>query len=233
MGQTVFSKRKAVLLLLFLFGSAVVWLTGPLDYLSFANLKENRDLLRSYVDAHYVLSVAAFIAMVVSTAFFVPGAIVFTLTGGFLFGVLRGTLYVLTGAVLGATLAFLSSRFIAGNWIQHRYEKHLGAFNREISIHGHNYLIFFRIVPVMPFFLVNYLAGITKVSLGRFVWTTAVGMLPGSVIYCFAGRELGNIESPDDIMSPGLMLALSLLALLALLPVCARILKWFEKTRLI
>ena len=181
MRKTVFSIGKTALFLLILFGAAAVWFTGLSEYLTFESLKENRDILRSCIETHYVSSVIAFIAVVVSTAFFVPGIIAMTLVGGLLFGVLMGTVYVLVGATIGATIAFLSARYVLGNWIQHRYEEHLKAFNNEISRHGYNYLIAFRIVPIMPFFLVNYLAGITKMPLSRFIWTTAVGMFPGSV----------------------------------------------------
>lgn len=222
------SRGKIVLLGLILFGAASVWLTGLNEYLTFENLKGNRDILRSYVESHYIPSVIVFIAAVVSTAFFVPGAIAVTLVGGFLFGVLLGTLYLLAGATMGASLAFLSARYVLGNWVQRRYEEQLRIFNREMARHGHNYLITFRIVPVMPFFLVNYLAGITRMPIGRFMWTTAVGMLPGSVVYSFAGRELRGIESPDDIMSPKLLSALILLALFALLPVLLRLSKWVK-----
>lgn len=223
--KAVFSRGRAALLLLVLSGAAAVWFAGLHEHLTFESLKENRDLLRSHVEASYALSVIAFIVAVVSTAFIIPGAIAITLAGGFLFGVLMGTAYFLAGAILGATLAFISARYVLGNWIQHRYGVHLRTFNREMSRHGHNYLITFRVVPVMPFFLVNYLAGMTRMPLGRFIWTTAVGILPGSVVYTFAGRELGSIESPDDIVSPRLMLALVLLAAFALLPVFNRLLK--------
>ncbi len=222
------SRWKIALLVLIFFGAASTWLTGLNEHLTFDNLKENRDILRSHVESHYVLSVIVFIAAVVSTAFFVPGAIAVTLVGGFLFGVLLGTLYLLVGATLGASLAFLSARYVLGNWVQRRYEEQLRIFNGEMARHGHNYLITFRIVPVMPFFLVNYLAGITKMPIGRFMWTTAVGMLPGTVVYSFAGQELRGIESPDDIMSPKLLSAFILLALFALLPVLLRVYKWVK-----
>lgn len=226
--NSILSKRKAALLLLIIIIAAAVWLTGLDENLTLENLKKNRDLLHSYVKDNYVSSVVAFIAVVVSTAFFVPGATVITIVGGYLFGVTMGTVYLLVGATLGATLAFLSAQYLIGNWIQHRFQEPLKAFNKEVTRHGHNYLITFRMVPVMPFFLVNYLAGITKMPLGRFMWTTALGMFPGTVVYCFAGRELGDIESPDDIMSPRLMVALSLLALFAVLPVLIRLFKWFK-----
>ncbi len=231
MGKTVSWRGKAILILLVSAGAAALWLTGLHEYLSFETIKENRNVLRSYVDAHYVLSAISFMAAVVSTAFFLPGAIAMTLVGGFLFGVVMGTVYLLAGATMGAALAFLASRYVIGNWLQHRYEQYLKAFNDEISRHGRNYLIVLRLVPVMPFFLVNYLAGITSMTLGTFVWTTAAGMLPGSLAYTFAGRELGNIESAGDIISPRLIFALLLLAFFALLPMFVRLYRWIRNRK--
>jgi uncharacterized membrane protein YdjX (TVP38/TMEM64 family) len=210
-----FSKGKVALLVLL----------AAAGGMSFENLKASRDLLHSFVETHYALSATVFIAVVFSTAFFVPGAIALTLIGGFLFGVLQGTVFLLVGATLGSALAFLFARYILGNWIQHRYEEPLRNLNEEIKRHGHHYLAALRIVPIMPFFLVNYLAGITKMSLRTFIWTTAAGMLPGTLIYTFAGRELARIESPEDVLSPRLLAALILLAVFVLLPVIMRVVR--------
>jgi len=158
-------------------------------------------------------------AAFVPTAFFVPGALVLSITGGFLFGVIPGVIYLNIGGTLGAALAFLSSRYWVGQWIQQRYSSVLKTFNEEVAKHGHYYLISLRIVPVLPFFLVNYLAGLTKISLRKFVGTTSVGMLPGSFVYTLAGQQLETVNAPEDILSVRLIIAFSLLALFALLPV--------------
>jgi uncharacterized membrane protein YdjX (TVP38/TMEM64 family) len=141
---------------------------------------------------------------------------------GFLFGVVEASVYVNLAATAGATLAFLSSRYLIGNWIQERFRAHLAGFNSEIRRYGSNYLFLLRVVPVMPFFLVNYLAGITAIPLGKFILFTTAGTLPGSVVYAYAGRRIAEIESPDDLLSPGLVAALALLAALAFLPLLLR-----------
>jgi uncharacterized membrane protein YdjX (TVP38/TMEM64 family) len=218
-------RKRAALVLLLLFLVSAYLASGAGDYITFQNLKENRLLLLAYVKEHYALSAVIFMGVYMLTAFFVPGAIAMTLTGGFLFGTVPGALWAVTGATFGAALAFLSTRYLAGGWIQGRHEKSLRALNDEIARHGPNYLLLLRIVPIMPFFLVNYLAGLTKMPLRSFLWTTLLGLLPGAFVYSFAGRKIGTIERPQDILSAELFAAFLLLAAFALLPVIVRLLR--------
>jgi uncharacterized membrane protein YdjX (TVP38/TMEM64 family) len=209
--------RTALALVVFAAALALV-IIGPGKYLSFDSLRENRRYLLEYVDARYFRSVVLFVAAYMSTALFVPGALVLAAAGGLLFGAALGALYVDVAGTAGALVAFVLSRHLVGNWLQRRYSGPLKAFNSEFARHGHNYLLSMRIVPVLPFFLVNYFAGLTRVSLWRFAWTTSLGMLPGSVVYAFAGSELASINSPRDLFAPELLLALCALALLVLCP---------------
>jgi uncharacterized membrane protein YdjX (TVP38/TMEM64 family) len=211
-------KKKIIIFLLFVMFATLVWFSDLHEYLTFENLKEHRESLQQFVDEHYILSVAVFIAFFVSTAFFVPGAIISTIAAGFLFGVIQGIVYVNIGSVTGSVLAFLSSRFLLGDWIQKKYQKQLNYFNNEIERHGHNYLFVLRIIPILPFFLINYLAGLTKMSLRRFMLATSIGMLPGSLVYTFAGRQLAELENPEDVFSFRLLIAFLLLAFFALSP---------------
>jgi uncharacterized membrane protein YdjX (TVP38/TMEM64 family) len=229
LSEATISKRKVALLAVLTAAAAAAWYAGLGEYLSFENLKRHREALLALVESHYMLSLAVYVLAAVSTAFFVPGAIPVTIAGGLLFGVARGAFYMLSSATLGATLAFLLSRNLIGKWVQHRYENQLRIFNAEVERHGHNYMITLRVVPLIPFFLLNYFAGITRMPVGRFVWTTALGMLPGSVVYAFAGKELGRIESPGDIMTPRLMAALALLAVFAMLPAAYRHGRWLRE----
>jgi uncharacterized membrane protein YdjX (TVP38/TMEM64 family) len=210
--------KKVFIVLLILVICFLVWLSLE-DYITFEALKKNSEALKQFVHTHYIESVLVFILFFISTAFFVPGAIVSTIAGGFLFGVLMGTIYVNIGSTIGATIAFLSARYLLGNWIQHRYAKQLLMFNEEIARHGHNYLIVLRIIPVLPFFIVNYLSGLTKISTRKFVLITSLSMLPGSVVYTFAGQELGTLRSPGDAFSLKFFVAFGLVALFVLLPV--------------
>ncbi len=212
-------------ILIFVFFLALVGFIGYFERgaLSFEEIQKNREAFRRFVEAHYLPSVTGFIGFELLTAFFLPGALVLTLLGGFLFGVVWGTVYVMVGMTFGGSLAFLFARFLAGNWIHARYEDHLKKFNKEVAHHGSSYLLMLIISPVLPFFVVNYLAGMTKMSLKRFFLTTAAGILPGCVIYAYAGQQFGNIHSIHDVMTPKLIIALSLLGILALLPVFLRL----------
>jgi uncharacterized membrane protein YdjX (TVP38/TMEM64 family) len=211
-------KKRLAVLVLFAALAVFIWFSDVREYLTFENLKEQSGLLQRIVEEHYVLSAAVFVTFLISTAFFVPGAIVSTVAAGFLFGVIPGTVYVNLGSVIGAILAFLSSRFIFGNWIQKKYQKQLKYFNEEMERHGHNYLFVLRIVPILPFFLVNYLAGLTRMSLKKFIVTTSIGMLPGSLVYTFAGRQLAQLERPEDVFSLKLLMAFLFLVVFALSP---------------
>jgi uncharacterized membrane protein YdjX (TVP38/TMEM64 family) len=205
-----------------------LWMSGLHDVVTLERIKEERDVLQTFVQGNYPLSVFFFVLLTVSTAFLLPGAIALMLAGGFFFGVVPGLLFAVTGLTLGAVTAFLAARYVLGVWVQERYKVLLASFNEEIQRHGHYYLITLRVVPVLPFFLVNILAGLTKISLKRFAASTTGGLLPAAFVYSFAGRRLADINSPRDILSPGMIAALFFIAVLVLLPV---ILKNVERMR--
>ncbi len=221
-------KRKIVLVVLVVAVLCGLWISGLHERVTLERIKEERDVLQVFVQGNYLLSVLFFVLLTVSTAFLVPGAIVLMLAGGFFFGVLPGLLFAVTGLSLGAVTAFLAARYLLGEWIQERYKVLFASFNEEMQRHGNYYLITLRIVPVLPFFLVNILAGLTKVSLKKFAATTSIGLLPASFIYSFAGRRLAVINSPRDVLSPGMIAALLLLGVFILLPV---ILKPLDRLR--
>ena len=154
-------------------------LSGADSYLTVEDLRKHKELLEQFIDAHYALSVLVYILVyLVSVAFSVPGATVLTLAGGFLFHLFPGIVYVNVGATLGATFAFLFSRYILGNTIQNKYGVQLERFNRELEENGHLYLLTIRFIPVFPFFLINILSGLTKIRLWTYVWSTSIGILP-------------------------------------------------------
>jgi len=140
------------------------------------------------------------------------------LLGGFLFGALVAALYVNIGTTIGSTLSFLTFRYFLGAYVQERYKDKLVDLNAHIKKNGARYLLILQIFPVTPSFLINTLSGLTKIRLWTFVWTTSVGILPGSLVYTFAGRQLGIIESTKDILSWPMVVALILLACMAFLP---------------
>ncbi|HEX2966625.1 MAG TPA: TVP38/TMEM64 family protein [Syntrophorhabdaceae bacterium] len=209
--------RVIVTVLIFI-GIIYTWSISR-NYITFEKIIMHKDALRQAVDQSYVVSVAIFMLVFISTAFFIPGALVLSLLSGFLFGTAAGALYTNISASIGAALSFLAARYIFGNWVQRKYSDRLSAFNREITRHGNRYLFSLRVAPIMPFFLVNALAGMTKMRFRNFLFITFAGVLPGSVIYANAGRQMGMIEDTRDIMSPRVVLSIALLLIVVLTPV--------------
>lgn len=194
-----------------------------IQYLSLEALKANRDNLLAYTDAHYVSSVLIFIALYcLQTAFSLPGAAIFTLAGGFLFGSFVGTLYVNIAATSGATLAFLASRYLLRDWVERKFGERLGSIQEGFAKNAFSYLMTLRLIPLFPFFLVNLVSGLTRIRLGIYVLATAIGIIPGSFVYANAGRQLGTINSLSEIASPRVLGAFALLGLLALVPIFYR-----------
>lgn len=213
-------KKKVIIILIIVGIIAAIKLSGVTDYLTFEILKANKELLFEYVKENYFLSSIIFILIfIITVALSLPGGAVLTLAGGFIFGTLAATLYVNISATIGATLAFLITRYLIGNWIQKRYGQQLKRFNEEISSHGPNYLLTLRFIPIFPFFLINLCAGLTRIQLKSFIWTTSIGILPGDIAYCFAGSQLGSVNSTQDIFSKNILIAFLLLAAFSIVPV--------------
>lgn len=194
---------------------------SPLSgYFSFENLVLHKDYLHGLVDYYYWFSVLAYILFyIVIVAVSFPSAAILTMLGGFLFGILPTVGYVNIGATIGSIVAFLVSRYLVGTYFQVRYKHRLKSFNNEINNNGHNYLLTLRLIPIFPFFLINIFSGLTHIPLYTFVWTTALGIIPGTFIFAFAGNQLDHIESSKDILSFNIMLVFLALALLAIAPV--------------
>jgi len=225
-------KKQIILLAILVAVILFVRLSGASGYLTLENLKKNKELLQHFIEARYFFAVVTYIVVYILTVTFsIPGATVLTLAGGFLFGLLPAIIYANVGATIGATLGFLFARYILGNSIQEKYAPQLERFNRELDENGHLYLLTLRLIPAFPFFLINLLAGLTRVSLKTFFWTTLIRILPGDVVYCFAGNQLNSIESVEDIFSANIIAAFLALALFSLLPVIFKKLRTrFSKT---
>lgn len=189
-------------------------------FFTLAALKANRDTLAGFYAAHQIACVAAFIAIyIVQTALSLPGAAILTLSAGAIFGVLFGTLYAVTGATIGALLAFLVARYLFHDLIQQKFGARLEHLNRELDKSGLHYLLFLRLVPVFPFFLINLGAGLTRLPLRTFFIGTFIGIIPGGFVYCNAGASLASINSIGEIASPRVLGSFALLGLFALVPV--------------
>jgi uncharacterized membrane protein YdjX (TVP38/TMEM64 family) len=189
-------------------------------FLSLTALKDNRDSLLAFTDANFVLAMAIFVgayAMVAGLS--LPGAVILTLAGGFLFGAGWATVFVNVGATTGATVAFLTARYLLRDTVEQKFGKWLGPFQEGFAKNAFSYLLTMRLIPLFPFFVVNLVSGLTRVSVGTYVAATALGIIPGSFVYAYAGRQLGTVNSLKEIASPNVIAAFVLLGLLALVPV--------------
>jgi uncharacterized membrane protein YdjX (TVP38/TMEM64 family) len=189
-------------------------------FLSLEALKTNRDQLLAFAEANYSAAVILFVFMyIVVTGLSLPGAVILTLAGGFLFGSIPATLYVNIGATAGATLAFLAARYVLRDWVEHKFGKWLEPLQQGFADNAFSYLMTLRLIPLFPFFVVNLVSGLTRVSVRTYVGATALGIIPGSFVYAYAGRQLGTINSLKEIASPHVVGAFFLLGLLALAPI--------------
>ena len=182
-------------------------------YLRLDYLREQRAAIGAFYAAHPLRSAALYFALYVAmAALSLPGAAILTLAGGAIFGLLWGTLLVSFASSIGATLAFLASRFVLRDWVQGRFGARLRPINEGVAKEGAFYLFALRLVPAFPFFLVNLLMGLTPVRAWTFYWVSQLGMLAGTVAYVYAGTQLGEFR-----LSAGLVLAFTLLGLFPLI----------------
>lgn len=187
-------------------------------FLSLETLKAQQTALAALHAQRPLLLAALYFALYVAvTAASLPGAALLTLAGGAVFGLLWGTVIVSFASTLGATLAFLSARFLARDWVSARFGQRLAAIDEGIRKEGAFYLFTLRLVPIFPFFLVNLLLGLTAMKTRTFYWVSQVGMLAGTVAYVNAGTQLAGIESLSGILSPGVLGSFALLGVFPLL----------------
>ena len=199
------------------------------EYFSLSYIRESLNRFELLYADHRIFVIAAYMATyILSTSLSLPGAVVLTLAGGALFGLLAGTVIVSFASTIGATLACLVSRFILRDWVRSRFGEKLETVNKGIEKEGAFYLFTLRLVPVFPFWLINLLMGLTEMPLKTFFWISQIGMLAGTVVYVNAGRELSRIDSLSGIFSPGLVLSF---IILGLFPITAKKLLNFYKSR--
>jgi len=202
-------KTSHALLILFFLASFWAYFQFNLgQYHSLDWVKSQQASLRATYHANPLVTLCVFASFYIfTTALSLPGATVLTLFAGALFGFVPGLILVSFASTLGASLAFLSSRFLFYQGVQKRFGASLQTFNRGIETEGGLYLFSLRLVPLFPFFLVNLLMGLTPIKARSFYLISQVGMLPGTILYVFAGTELSQIDSLSGILSPGMITA--------------------------
>ncbi len=191
---------------------------GGQNFLTLSYIQQSLGRFQEFIKNDPVTGVGSFFLIyVLCTALSLPGATILTLLAGALFGALYGTIIVSFASTIGATLAFLSSRFLARDYITKKIGARAFAFNEGFKKDGSWYLLTMRLLPVFPFFIVNLAMGLTSISVRNFFLVSQIGMLPGTFVYVNAGKELSQITSLSGILSPNLILAFSLLGLMPLL----------------
>ncbi len=195
-----------------------IYKSGITNYLNFETFKEHREQLLIYVHEHYWHAVIyyclIYILIVLSS---LPLVGTSTVVGGFLFRTWSATFYSVISATLGSILAFLIVRRLVGRYIQKKYSVKLEEFNKNIEKYGTNYILMLNLVGIIPIFIVNVLAALTKIKLIKFIYATSLGIIPATFVYAYAGKELASINSLKQILSFKILMIFVLFALMALL----------------
>jgi len=210
--------NKIILVIVIIAAIAAFKIFNLGDYLSLSYLKESQQNFQAMYRENSVQVIAVYMLIyIIATSLSLPGAAILTLAGGALFGLATGTIIVSFASTLGATLACLVSRFILRDWIQKKFGDKLKTVNEGIEKEGLLYLFTLRLIPVFPFWLINLVMGLTKMPLKSFFWVSQVGMLPGTIVYVNAGKEIAKIDSLSGILSPGLIISFVLLGIFPLI----------------
>jgi uncharacterized membrane protein YdjX (TVP38/TMEM64 family) len=221
------NRTKAAFFLLILGLVALFYFLGLPDYLTLDYLRQSREKFQHFYSLHPIQSVITFVCIYIPVlALNIPGAVVLGLGAGALFGPVTGTVLVSFASSVGATLGCAASRYLLRDWVQHRFGARLDQVNRGIEEEGVFYLFSLRLIPVIPFFAINLVMGLTTMRLSTFYWVSQLGMLPGTSIFVNAGSQIASIHSLSGIISGKLAVSL---ALLGLFPLAAkRLISWLR-----
>lgn len=199
---------------------AVFWFSGLAKQLTLDNFLNHKDQLNAYIVDNYILSVVIFMGVyVILVALSLPFASFMTLAGGFLFGGIIGTLAVSIGATIGATIIFFVAKSSFGETLRSKAGLLYNRIEKDMNENAASYLLFLRLVPLFPFFLVNIVPALFNIKTRTYILTTFFGILPGTAVYVNVGRSLGKIDNPTDLISKDTVIAIALLGFFALAPV--------------
>lgn len=215
-------KKKTVqkiVIAIFICGLIIVFkMLNVEQYLSLSYIKESQAKLELlYAQNPVGVIVIYMIIYILTTSLSFPGAVVLTLAGGALFGLFAGSIIISFASTIGATMACLVSRFLLREWVQGKFSEKIKKVNEGIEQEGSFYLFTLRLIPLFPFWMINIVMGLTKMPLSRFYWVSQLGMLPGTLVYVNAGKELAKIESLKGILSPSLIISFVLIGIFPLI----------------
>ncbi len=210
---------KKLILLGIVIGVVSVFFTLDLQhYLTLNGLKSGMEQFAIWrANSPITVGVSFFLMYIIVAAFSLPGAAIMTIAAGALFGLFWGSVIASFASTIGATLAFLTARYLLRDLVQAHFGDKLKAINEGMAKDGAFYLFSLRLIPLFPFFLVNLLVGLTPISTLRYYWVSQIGMLAGTVVYVNAGTQLVKITGLADIASPGLLFSFALLGIFPLL----------------
>ena len=228
--------RRWLLLTILLIGLGAFFYFDLSRFLNFATLKQHRQTLLSWTEAHYFLTALIYIIIyILAVAISIPGATFLTLMGGFLFGTIFGTLYVLISATFGATLIFLAVRIALEPWMAKKTSRWLEKMRSGFQQGAFQYLLFLRLVPIFPFWVINIVPALLGVKTRTFMLATLIGIIPGSIVYVTLGNGLGSIFDQNETPNLGIIFELPVLlpllglAFLSFVPI---IYKWMKRKSL-
>lgn len=206
--------KKAILALVLISAITAYFLFDLGQYLSLESFKAQQAEIVAAKDANPFLYIAGFFLLYVAvTGLSIPGAAIMSLVAGALFGLVLGTVIVSFASTIGATLAFLSSRYLLRDWVQGKFGERLRAIDDGLAKDGAFYLFTLRLIPVFPFFVINLLMGLTRIKTWTFFWVSQLGMLAATVVFVNAGTQISRIESTSGLLSPALIGSFVALAL--------------------
>ena len=189
------------------------------QYLTLDILKENRKWLLLFYKNNKLITILGFLMIyIITMVLAIPAAPIMTLGAGLIFGPWLGTVLVIIGDTLGAIIGFFAARFLLRDWLAHKFDSSISAFNKKIEKDAGKYILFIRIVPVMPFFMVNILSGLTQISIRTFTLATLLGSFPITFIFVGAGNKLATISSIEEVATPETIAILLSLGLAILVP---------------
>ncbi|NOT87614.1 MAG: FAD-dependent oxidoreductase [Lysobacter sp.] len=209
--------KKAALLVLMSTASLALYFGALDEYLQLQKMQSLLGDAHAYTAAHPVTAILGFAAIYVcTTALSIPGAVILSLFAGALFGVRIGSVVVLLSATIGATLAMLSARYVFSDMVHEKFGERMKTIDAGMEREGGFYLFALRLVPIFPFFVINLAMGLTSIGVWRYVWVSMLGMLPATIAFVYAGRELGNLHSGSDILNLPMTDAFTVLGLVPL-----------------
>lgn len=207
------NKNKIALIIAIALVVGLIIYFSPEKYLNLEFIKSKLGLLRAYKDANPLLSVLIFSGIYIAvTAASIPGALLLTLSSGAIFGFFMGTAIALVSATIGATIAFWVARYLFDDWVQAKMGERVAGIRENFRQQGALYLFSMRLVPVIPFFAINLLMGLTSIKTLTYFIASLIGMAPGSMVFVNAGTQLARIDSLKGLLSPNLIIAFVLLA---------------------